>query len=489
LVVLHTPVPARTEPEGRAHAALGLPAVTRFWRVLLVIVAVAFGIRVAYVAIAKAGPCPLAFADGTRIGSYPSKCLRGDELFYNSEANYVAAGHGFNEPLSAFTHPGETGPRPAADHPPLTVVVLTPVSWLADHAPFSWVIKEPLHDHVREHRYTMVLLGTLLVALVGLLGRRLAGEGVGLVAAAIAAVSPNIWVNDGLVMSETLTALTVVGALFAALWWRDRPSWRRAALVGAVCGLATLARVEFVLLVPLLAIVVACSLPIAWAARAKQALVTVAVAGVVIAPWVGFNLARFHDPTFVSTNDGLTLAGANCDPVYHGAAIGLWTLQSCADDPAPGDQSQVAAVFRRRGLHYIEAHASRVPLVVLARVGRTWSLYRPLDMVSLNTGEDREKLVSRLGLVAYYPTLLFAIGGAIVLWRRRARAGLWIVMVPAIIVTLNTVVTYGLTRFRAGAEPSLALLAAVGIVEVARRVRPRPAPGVDVDDRPALVTP
>ncbi len=226
---------------------------TRFGRVLLVIVAVAFGIRVAYVAIAKAGPCPVVLADGTRAGSSPSSCVKGDELFYNAEANSVAGGHGFVEPFSAFIHPGEK-PPPAADHPPLTVFVLTPVSWLAEHAPFDAVIKEPLHDHVREHRYAMVVLGSLLVALIGVLGRRVGGDKVGLVAAGIAAVSPNIWVNDGLVMSETLTALTVVAALLAALWWRDRPSVRRAALVGAVCGLAILARVEFALLVPLLAV-------------------------------------------------------------------------------------------------------------------------------------------------------------------------------------------------------------------------------------------
>ena len=448
---------------------------TRFGRILLVIVAVAFGIRVAYVAVVKSGPCPLTFADGTRVGSYPSKCLRGDELFYNAEANYVAAGHGFNEPLSAFTHPGTTKPPPAADHPPLTVAVLTPVSWLVERAPLSWVIKEPLHDHVREHRYTMVLFGTLLVALVGLLGRRVGGDTVGLVAAGIAAVSPNIWVNDGLVMSETVTALTVVGAMLGALWWRDRPSWRRAALLGVLCGLATLARVEWLLLVPFLVFVVAWSLAVPWAVRWKQALLVLVVTLVVLAPWVGFNLARFHDPTFVSTNDGLTLAGANCDSVYHGAAIGFWTMQSCADDPPPGDQSQVAAAFRRRGLHYLKEHAARVPLVVLTRIGRTWSLFRPLDMVKLNTGEDREATVTRLGLIAYYPTLLLAIGGLVVLWRRRSRAALWVLVVPAIIVTLNTVATYGLTRFRAGAEPSLALLAAVGIVELVRRTRDRRA--------------
>jgi hypothetical protein len=452
--------------------------------VLLVIVAVAFGIRVAYVAFAKAGPCPIVLANGTRVGSSPSACERGDELFYNAEANYLAQGHGFNEPFAALTHPGAKA-GPAADHPPLTVVVLAPVSWLTDHAPLSWFIKEPLHDHVREHRYTMVLLGTLLVALIGLFGRRVGGDTVGLVAAGIAAVSPNIWVNDGLVMSETLTALAVVGAMYATVWWHDRPSGRRAAALGAVCGVAALARVEFILLVPLLGAAVVFSLPAPRTEHWKQAGVTVLTALIVLAPWVGFNLARFHDPAFVSTQDGLALAGANCDAVYHGPAIGFWAV-SCGANPPPGDQSQVESALRRRGIDYAKAHASRLPAVVLARVGRTWSLYRPLDMVRLNQGEDREAWVTRLGLVVYYPTLLLAIAGAVDLWRRRRRFVLWVLSVPPIIVTINSIVTYGQTRFRAGAEPSLAVLAAVGIAAFVSWLQTRRR--VQEDREPVVVT-
>ena len=111
------------------------------------------------------------------------------------------------------------------------------------------------------------------------------------------------------------------------------------------------------------------------------------------------------------------------------AGIGLWTLGACTGSlDRPGDQSQVSSYYRHRGLEYIKHHASRLPVVMLARVGRTWSLFRPLDMVSFNAGEDRERWVTRLGLYAYYPTLLFAIGGAVVLWRRRARVALWIVL-------------------------------------------------------------
>jgi 4-amino-4-deoxy-L-arabinose transferase-like glycosyltransferase len=442
---------------------------------LLAIVAVALGIRVSYVAIAKEGPCRTFDAAGKVVASSSSKCLQGDELFYNSEANFIAAGHGFNEPYSAFFHPGRS-PQPAADHAPLTVSVLAPVSWLVDHPPLSWIIDEPQHDHVREHRYTMVVLGTILVGLVGLLGRRVGGETVGLVAAGIAAITPNMWVNDGLVMSETLTALVVVGALLCVFRFWDRPTLLRAAVLGALCGVAALARVEFGLLVVLLAIVIPFALDKPWTERGAFALTAVVAAGLVVAPWVGFNLARFREPTFISTNDGITLAGANCDEMYHGPGIGLWTLGSCTGSlDLPGDQSQVSSHYRHRAFDYIDHHKSRVPIVVLARVGRTWSLFRPLDMVTFNAGEDREPWVTRLGLVAYYPTLLCAIAGAVVLWRRRRRGALWVLCTPVVVVTIGAVVTYGQTRFRAPAEPSLALLAAVGIVAVIGQLRARRA--------------
>src|SRR5207302_11128702 len=92
------------------------------------------------------------------------------------------------------------------------------------------------------------------VLLVGLLGREIAGNRVGILAAAIAAVYPNLWVNDGLIMSETLTALTVVSAMLLAYRLTRRPRPATAVGLGVVCGLATLPRAELVLLAPLLAV-------------------------------------------------------------------------------------------------------------------------------------------------------------------------------------------------------------------------------------------
>jgi 4-amino-4-deoxy-L-arabinose transferase-like glycosyltransferase len=453
--------------------------VSRFARILLLIIVAAFGIRVAYVAIAKRGPCVIRLADGTQVGSSPSECAIGDQLFYNSEANFVAKGHGFNEPLAGVQHPG-TKPGPAADHPPLTVFVLTPVSWLVDHPPLSWFIDESLDDHMREHRYTMVVLGTLLVLLVGLLGRRVGGDTVGLVAAGIAAVSPNIWVNDGLVMSETITGLTVVGAMLLALELRRRPTPFVAAALGFVCGLAALARAEMVLFIPLLAIAIPLTIQLAWRERAGLAAIAFGLAVLTLAPWVAFNMARFDQPTWTSTNDGIALLGSNCDFVYYGSNIGLTSISpgpnDCLQDPPPpGDQSDVAKIYRKRAFDYISDHKSQLPLVVLARIGRTWGVYRVGDMVWFNEGEGRERWITRVGVIVLYPTLLLAIIGAVVLWRRRQRWTLWVLLVPAIVVTIGSALTYGQTRFRAAAEPSLAILAAVAVIATVRMFRGEPS--------------
>ena len=140
------------------------------------------------------------------------------------------------------------------------------------------------------------------------------GPGSGCVAAAIAAVYPNLWINDSLVMSETLAVLLVAAG--PARRARLRPP------AGAVAGgrrsacssaWARLTRSELALLARRLrrAGVVAggghaaagrCCRCSCWSA----ALLTVA-------PWVALQPRRFERPVLLSTNDGTTLLGANCD--------------------------------------------------------------------------------------------------------------------------------------------------------------------------------
>jgi 4-amino-4-deoxy-L-arabinose transferase-like glycosyltransferase len=412
----------------------------RFWRILLLIALAALALRVGYVAFAKT-----------------NQPIHGDQLFYNAEANRLARGDGFLEPFDPQALSRgviREGKDPAADHPPLTVIVLAPVSFVTSQA-------------LIPQRLTMSVLGTGAVVVIGLLARRLAGDRAGWIAAGIAAVYPNLWVNDGLIMSETLATLVVALALLYAYRLIREPSVWNALIVGALCGLGALTRAELVLLVPLLAVPAALvARSVASAQRWKLAGIGVLAAAVLIAPWVGYNLVRFDEPTYLSTNDGIALLGSNCDSVYFGDGIGLTDLKCLGPNPR-GDQSVDSKIYRDRAFDYIRDHKKRAVLVTFARVGRTWSLFRPWDMVSYNKGEGREGWVTTLGLIAYYPLLIAAVAGWVVMRRRRRRS--WPLLVPVLIVTIASAATYGQTRFRVPAEPTLVVLAAVAIAAVVAR--------------------
>jgi hypothetical protein len=75
--------------------------------------------------------------------------------------------------------------------------------------------------------------------------------------------------------------------------------------------------------------------------------------------------------------------------------------------------------------------------------------------------------VTTLGLIAYYPLLVGAIAGWVVMRRRRRRV--WPLLVPALVVTIASAATYGQTRFRVPAEPSIVVLAAVTIAALLAR--------------------
>jgi 4-amino-4-deoxy-L-arabinose transferase-like glycosyltransferase len=428
----------------------------RFFALLGVILVVALGVRVAYV-----------------LGE-----ARHDERFYDAayyelQARAIADGRGYVDPF-AGAHGHQPGVHPSAEHPPLTVLALVPVAKVGDWLGLA------AEDSQLAMRFEIALVGLGVVALVGLLGRELAGDRTGLIAAGIAAVYPFLWVNDGLIMSEAFAALAVTGALLLTLRLLRRPSIALAAGLGALCGAAALARAELILLAPLLALPLLVSLrAMPWSRRLAIVGSLAAATIVLVGPWVAFNLSRFDEPTFISTNDGTAMLASSCDQAYYGRLTGLTDVFHCIPDHVPaGDASVVSRVYRDRAVDYIRAHKQRTAVVVLARIGRDWGLYRPGDMPGWNVAEGRPRWVTELGMAFYYPLLAFAIGGIVVLRRRRTRQ--WPLLVPPIIVTVGTVLAYGQTRFRVPAEPSLVVLAAVGIAALAARRWPDPA-----SDQPA----
>jgi hypothetical protein len=284
--------------------------------------------------------------------------------------------------------------------------------------------------------------------------------------------------NDALPMSEAPAALAIGLVLLALHRLLDRPTWGRAAALGALCGVAVLTRGELALLVPLTiapsVLVRAGPGPARTFAGRVGLVAVVGVLGVaVVAPWTAWNLTRFEEPVLLSTNEGLTVVGANCAAVYEGGGTGFWNL-GCARDleplmPPGADQSVRSHVYRDEGLRYLRDNVDRLPAVAVVRVGRLWGAYHPEQMVWLNQGEGRERWASWAGWWTMWLLLPLAVAGGVLL--RRRRVPVWPLASTAVLATLTAAAFYGIARFRLPFDVAETVLAGVAVAAAATALR------------------
>lgn len=448
---------------------MGRPTIGRprgFWPRLLLLGALALGVRVGYVLTVERGDE-----------------LPGDGFYYHEAANLLADGEGFIDP-ARFVYGGAQeqvffGDRsvpssatalppghrePTAGHPPAWTVVLAAASLVGLRS-------------VLAHQLVGAVVGTAGVVMIGVLGREVrrswAHEGhederTGLVAAALAAVHACLWLNDGMVMSETLAVGVVALASYAALRFARVPTPRRAALFGVTGALAALTRAELLAYLPVVAVVVL----VAARRNLRAALGATAVAAVcaagVLAPWVIRNTLAFDRLVLLSNGSGTVLVQANCDATYHGEKLGYWELycglpQPLGPNGEPLDEAARDAVLRRRGLDYIDAHRTRLLTVVVpARIGRMWALYDPVQQLRFDVlVEGRNFRLSMLGLLQYYALVPVAVAGVVVL--RRRGAPLVPLLAWPVTTTLAAVTAFGETRYRVPSEVALVVLAACAL--------------------------
>ncbi len=389
----------------------------------------------------------------------PERTDGGDPLFYHTTANVLARGRGFPEPLNWIAYEVH---RPSAFHGPLYPVVLSISSRFGGTSYF-------------DHKMMSIVIGTAVVLAVGVLGKRIGGTAVGLVAAAFAAIYPNLWLIDSLLYPEGLMALLVTLTMIVAYRWRDRPRLASAALFGALIALTALARGEGILLLPLLAVPwIMFTRSLARRVRWRHLAVTTVACAAVLAPWMIRNATTFEKFVPLSTNGNEVMVYANCATAYNGPFVGYWdyqcqqTVREAKGDP-PGDESQTALYWRSLGFNYAREHIGELPRVVTLRVLRQWELFRPLQNVTLGGIEGRNRDAGTMGLLMFYGLAGLSIVGVVSM--RRRRIPLLPIGVQFLSVTITAAYTYGTVRFRAPAEPALCVLGAVGLVPVLTTAR------------------
>jgi 4-amino-4-deoxy-L-arabinose transferase-like glycosyltransferase len=383
-----------------------------------------------------------------------------DGAYYHLAANVLVDGRGFVNPFNGV---------PTALHPPAWPALLGLPSILG-------------LDTLLAHQIFAGLVGAATVVAVGMAARVIAGATPGLIAAAITAVYPNLWVRERELAAETLVFPLVAITLILAYRFWVRPRTITFAALGGACAVLALVRAEQAFLLVLLL------LPLAVRAGQGPALrrflrfaAAAGVAVLVLLPWAVYNSTRFEEPVLLTTSFGVTARGANCPGAYDGAYLGsqhpdIWRppasagSSGCAWDAGSAEESEQDAEFREAALAYTRERAERLPAVVAAREGRTWGVFRPFQEAVFQQDWGLQPIgVYWAGLAAYWALLPFAVVGAAHLRRHRVR--LWPLLSFQALTVVTVAITYGNVRFRAAAEVPLIVLAAVGADALWGRLR------------------
>lgn len=381
----------------------------------------------------------------------PHTTAKGDAYFYHNTALLLLRGHGFISPLAYLARHEVVQ---TASFPPL----------------FVWVVAVPIAVGFKSffaERIWCCILGAAAIAVGGMTGREIGGRRVGLIAAFLLAVYPNIWMSDELAMSETLSPLLVAAVLlFAYRFWK-RPSIRSGIWLGVSVGVALLGRDELAPLVILLVVpLVLLARTLSWRQRAGVLGAALGMIVLVTGPWIGYNMSRFKDTSFISTGLGVTMASADCNGTFYGRFEGYWSAL-CAIDSAnklhltiKQDESVASSELEHTSLTYLRHHESRLIPVTLAKLGRGFEFFHPADQLKLDAYiETRPYHWAELGLGMYYAMWALSLGGAVLLWRRKVPSfPLWVV---GLNVVIAMAITFGDPRYRTTFEVSLVLMSSV----------------------------
>ncbi len=483
---------------------------------LLAVFVLALGVRIASVTLWYP-PCEVDIISSVETQTVYPECpttrfrVWGDVAYSYIQGYNLAEGRGFVD-SATWRDSGGTRYVASAGDPPLYAVYVATLFKLGLTSPQS-------------QRLMNGVLGSLAAVLIAMVGARVAGRRAGLVAGGLAAVYPLLWINDGMMLSESIYVAVVGLVLLVAYRFSDRPTIPNAAWLGVAVAAAALTRGEAMLLfVVLLGPLLLRCRTTGWGRRVVLGVVCGGVGLVLISPWVAYNLGRFRQPVFLTSQTGAVFSAGSCDVAFYGEALGYYGADCYSDyiakgypvdDPRlPGCDAEAAAtigsfdpvehkrsdvcwpnpkvldeserdkVVNDFATRYIKENRRRLPVVMAARVARMFDLYNPPHSVEPGGAEEplgqnvflnwavegRGVWQSRAGFVMYFAMLPFAVAGAIILWRRRLPLAP-ILALPAVI-TVTAALAFGVTRYRVPVDLVIVLLAGVAIDGMLRRKWP-----------------
>jgi 4-amino-4-deoxy-L-arabinose transferase-like glycosyltransferase len=403
----------------------------------------------------------------------------GDARFYLQQAQVVEQTGDYSTSSKPGTGSGDTR-GPTALFPPGFPYFLAMVDLIDGHTSPTAAAGPA--------RISQAVLGTVIVALIGLVALEAFGAEVGVAALALAAIYPVLIETSSVVIAENLLIALELAAVYCGLRIRRTAHpYRWTVLAGVLAGLAALVHQDAVVLVLPLAIA-------AWsglAAGTSRIGALVAPAAMIVAfvliivPWTVRNAVELHRFVPISDQAGETLFGtynsfsaADHQIPYRWRTPYLVAKRGRSVEKAAKPVILDAARYHEAdwegkllsfAFDYIGAH----PLSPLQA-----SFHNTLQLLELEGSYAWESSTAsiglqrgfaRIGVVSFWAVLILAVLGAVTSYARRAPLWLWLV---PILFFLSTVWVRAETpRFRLAIDPFLLLLAACALAWCAMRLR------------------
>jgi 4-amino-4-deoxy-L-arabinose transferase-like glycosyltransferase len=383
-----------------------------------------------------------------------------DSYFYFLGAKSIAAGHGY----SILGHP----------------TAFFPVGWPGFLAGL-FLVTGPSFAAIE---VLNLVLWSASGGLVYVLGRRLGGRTVGMVAGILMAIAPTVTVYAMRASSEGLFVPLLLIVCLLLTGRRETPSLRSAVLAGLLLGAAILVRSTAELLPVVLPIWLLLRRPPRESWRA--ALVLAAVSGLVLVPWALRNQVVMHSLT-LSTNGGYT-AWIGANPRATGGFVSHhppWGIDS-SDSEVTQDST-----LTNEAVSFVEHHPGKWLSLIPAKFSylMSWGPGPLRNALQGQTGPDPRVGISgrNLGttekalidgairarwafsLWHYLYWALGAVGLVLATWRRRPTAGIALLLVVFWVVFHITLV-HGEPRYMLSVTPLVAPALAWLLVCGARRL-------------------
>jgi 4-amino-4-deoxy-L-arabinose transferase-like glycosyltransferase len=369
-----------------------------------------------------------------------------DEADYDRVARSIV--HDGRYPASIFVADG----GPSAFTPPGYPLFLSAVYALSGD---SWTAA----------RVAQVVLGTLVVALIGLLARELWGNGPALICMGIGAMGPFLFFPETALLSEPLFNVFVLSAVLAALQVRrsqDSRGW--AIATGLLAGAAIVTRTNgVVILLPLLAATLP-GFPRPSRSALVNATLVIAGAGLVIAPWVVRNAISTHSFVPLSTRLGYGLQRtyndvSRTDPVHpstpHGSPVGTRITHRPGITEVEAEREMRSAAFR-----YMKEHPGYVAQTIVRNTLRAAQL-KDVGASRLSTIHWPSTGIpgweGYAAILSFYPVAVLALIGLGTRHARRVPKFVW--GVPVLLFLSVILMADGRVRYRTSVDPFLILLA------------------------------